>query len=613
MTYQYNPHSHVKIWISKNPDLFMNFENQCRLIGMREQCPNDSFHLIYDSSMLNPVAQDELQKYCLENRITPVDAHLFDEAQLNSDDERALYKKYKDEVTHLDQGGNLAVCSDILRWLSPCYRLGTYLDLDVPLNTSQLPETMRVNSPLLLNIGSLSLFADQEVLIVNNDYIAIVDEAAAKPYIEKIHQALLNKLNDYSADFVDTTEKQLSQKGFLNRLAVKAFHARAEAEYIKKTQQLVLPVGVPHTSRNVRAYVQEVMTDKEKYLNFHRGQGNETDAELIKRLRAELRAQQGWIKWFFFNSEYNEIRHGLALDDDRFLQYMMKKERSLYLKSIVVCTTGPLEIESALFGYTLDKKDVARKVLPFAFRQYQLHQAFVSPNGIPLYENPIRMLSFLGADVGALNDSSWLEEGVSLQQQREEGLLAKKQELTNHLSDNLMKLKERIGRQISLLIEEDKGLFAFIGRASRVRKIEALRQIAQCFNEENNTLDSVRLKAILRDNSLNWKSVFSGFFSHRTKDLVNDLRQLCQDCILLRVICDKKEAVSYSKKSPFSPILDVKKRSREDSNNENERVQQEPVASGRRSDNTMFGSSCKKPKVSLSDEVADSSLSKKPS
>ncbi len=32
MSYTFNPHHHVKIWLSKKPDSFLNFENQKRLI-----------------------------------------------------------------------------------------------------------------------------------------------------------------------------------------------------------------------------------------------------------------------------------------------------------------------------------------------------------------------------------------------------------------------------------------------------------------------------------------------------------------------------------------------------------------------------------------------------
>ncbi len=39
--YKYNPHAHVKIWLSKTPSVFMNIENQTRLIEMREKNPND--------------------------------------------------------------------------------------------------------------------------------------------------------------------------------------------------------------------------------------------------------------------------------------------------------------------------------------------------------------------------------------------------------------------------------------------------------------------------------------------------------------------------------------------------------------------------------------------
>ena len=41
MPYELNPHRHVKIWLSKKPDIFLNQENQLRLVRIRAQNPDD--------------------------------------------------------------------------------------------------------------------------------------------------------------------------------------------------------------------------------------------------------------------------------------------------------------------------------------------------------------------------------------------------------------------------------------------------------------------------------------------------------------------------------------------------------------------------------------------
>ena len=98
MPYKYNPHSHVKVWVSSNPSVFMNFENQTRLIAIREKNPRDVIHLVYDSTMLNKQALHDLDVFCKENNIIPVDADTFKD-KLQSPQEQELYECYKDEIT----------------------------------------------------------------------------------------------------------------------------------------------------------------------------------------------------------------------------------------------------------------------------------------------------------------------------------------------------------------------------------------------------------------------------------------------------------------------------------------------------------------------------------
>ena len=69
MPYTYNPHKHVKIWLSKNKDSFLNLENQLRLIKMREMNPKDEIHFVYDSQLLSEAAQKELVVFCKKHKI----------------------------------------------------------------------------------------------------------------------------------------------------------------------------------------------------------------------------------------------------------------------------------------------------------------------------------------------------------------------------------------------------------------------------------------------------------------------------------------------------------------------------------------------------------------
>lgn len=115
MAYTFNPHRHVKIWLSKDPDTFLNMENQLRLVKMRGINPKDEITLVYESSLLSANALAELHAFCAKHNITPKDVTKDLLPHCKTDLERALAEKYRDEITHLSEGGNLAVGSDILR------------------------------------------------------------------------------------------------------------------------------------------------------------------------------------------------------------------------------------------------------------------------------------------------------------------------------------------------------------------------------------------------------------------------------------------------------------------------------------------------------------------
>jgi glucosyltransferase Lgt1/2/3 len=291
------------------------------------------------------------------------------------------------------------------------------------------------------------------------------------------------------------------------------------------------------------------MTNRDQYLDFHKTTPQETHAGVIKRLRTELKSQLGFVKWLFFRKNYYEVKKILAKDDDQFISYMMRVERSLYLKSIVICTTGPISVGKILFGnYVMSSDEINRSVRPYTFSHYGLQQGFLSRNVIPLHENPLRMLKYLGADVGELNDSSWLDEGISLQQKRAMVLLEKQRHLKAELPTTLMHLEKKIVEQVVRLQKESNGLFGFFGpSARRDAKIEALQAILRCFHSESKTFDVAGLKDILSNNSFNWKQVFAGFFSRRTKNIIDELSLLCHNAVLLRVTIDKKLLFSLPK------------------------------------------------------------------
>ena len=537
-TYNYSPHQHIKIWLSNTPHRFMNLENQVRLIKMREQNPDDIIHLVYDSTLLTPVAQNDLTVFCKENNIIPVDADKLP-TRLISKNERILFKFYKDEICHLSEGGNLAVASDILRWISPIYQLGSYSDFDYPVDTSILPKFIKVQSPLLLNIGTLKI-GQKEFILANNDYIAVVDATAAKADIERVQQGIISRLTQYSTDFIEKTEQELQQGSLLNNYLIKLMKNRAEVFYISHSNTLG---AQPNSSRNIRKYVHETMSDKNTFLNFNRQSPEENDASVIHRLRAKLQKELNLIKYLFFSKEYAEMKSILQQNDDAFIVYLMKTELELYLKSIVVCTTGPLEISRALFnGYVLDTKKIVDIVHPLSFNYYNLQKAFQSPNSIPLHENILGMLRFMGVDKGVVDDSSWLESGRVLQEGRAHKLEEQQQELASNLASSLLEIKEHMFIQLQRVSQKSNKIF--FKRRQETYKA-ALQEILSCFHHEKNEFDVAQFKSILVASPMQHADAFSSLFFKDIQEQIKHLEKISYNAVVFRLTENKKIKLNY--------------------------------------------------------------------
>ncbi|CEG58573.1 glycosyltransferase family 88 protein [Legionella fallonii] len=530
--YLYNPHFHVKIWFSNDPNVFLNDENQMRLIEMRYRNSEDSINLVYDSSLLETHTVADLHQFCGEYSIIPIDAAQL-AALLKTDREKKLYEYYQDEINYLHHGGNLAVASDIIRWLSPVYSCGTYTDFDVPVDTSMLSDTVEVHSPLLMNIGSLKI-RNKEVILSNNDYIAVVDPLAAQGDIEKIQDGFIKILNTYTNDFIEKTEKELVGDSLINRYLFGFLRNRSESIYIAKSKS-IFPITKPISSRKLRGHINKIMSDEKRFIDFHRVSPTDTDESIIEKLREDLKKQLGLIKWLFFSQEYYEIKKMLSLPDRELVTVLMRKERSLYLKSIVVCTTGPLAIADALFqGHVFHSKYMREKIEPFSFNSYRLQRSFISKNSVGLHDNVLKMLCFLGASEGELNDSSWLEEGAKLQALRGVILEQRKKALSVNLPHVIKRLKAKMQLHVTTLLEGSNSFLTFFMREKRKEQINTLHTILSCFKETpEKEFDLMAFRKILRDDYFKKNQVFSGLLYKQTKALIHELERCIHEATIL--------------------------------------------------------------------------------
>lgn len=105
MTYQFNPHAHVKIWLSKDKDSFLNLENILRLLTVRDNNPNDTIHFVYDSLLLSEQAQRELAYFCKKCNLHPVDVRSDVFPVCKTENEKKLIELYENEILHIHEGG----------------------------------------------------------------------------------------------------------------------------------------------------------------------------------------------------------------------------------------------------------------------------------------------------------------------------------------------------------------------------------------------------------------------------------------------------------------------------------------------------------------------------
>lgn len=442
MTYRYNPHCHVKIWLSKNPHSFLNLENQHRIAKMREINPSDRIHFIFDGHLLTSTAVEELIAFCKHYQLIPKDVRELI-ATCKSVEEKNLVELYKAEVACLQHGGNPAAASDILRWLEPVYSLGTYTDFDIQINTQQLLETIEVNSSILLNIGSIAHSeedswsdsdSDDSVLTqkpqppvetlrravyVNNDLLAIVDPKQAQMTIKRIQTAIYQACQKQSSHQSPYIQYINAMKTSLNP---KSFNPKIEAPILYCLHQR----SIDKTAIELRQKILESTADNQTFCQTffspeHRLKGNliTHSAKLIKNYK--IPTQSLWI-----GLEDNEFEIDETQPDPTVVQTFREKNRFHLLKDSVIHTTGAGVLLCTLFPeFIYNTEAFNERIAPYSFEHYHLTAAFHSTNGIPL-NGDVSALLRVNAEIEH-NDCSWLPEGEAQQKIREAALIERLQ------------------------------------------------------------------------------------------------------------------------------------------------------------------------------------------
>ncbi|MBA2657210.1 MAG: hypothetical protein H0U70_09575 [Tatlockia sp.] len=428
MTYTYNPHKHVKIWLSTDKNLFMNVTNQRRLVTMRQTNTNDLIYLIFDSRLLTEKSVADLYFFCKKNNLKALNVvDIF--ALCQTVEEQNLISDYENVISTKDSEQIIVLCRDILSWLKPVYELGTYSDLDVLINTREI-ETIEVDRPLLLPISSQSLDDHGVVIGLNNNVIAVVDSDNALPLIQKIQRdihescAFFEEGHSYFEKYMSNTKKGDFSSLFEENSEVDLLHSWSKGSSIQAARVKIFNICATNQS-----FCEQLLLNEKQIASFGRERlgmelielklladerlvafadfitnfptpfkPKEKEAMILKRINSHT-------EWLQLNqAKLNTISELMQLDEQKLVEQMRERFREQFIKNSVICTTGPYNIKFSLFGTEISSQaDFEEKIAPYSFNYNELNHLFSVEN------------KELGIDpCKSKGDFSWLPRGRDL-------------------------------------------------------------------------------------------------------------------------------------------------------------------------------------------------------
>ncbi len=190
-----------KIWVSKNPDVFLDDENQDLFLKDLQKNPQATFSFVYSSSRLGKTAIDELKAFCAKHKIKPFDFDTDLPPLLKTEQDKKLYElaKKEFELACANEGGNLAASSDCDRVIVPVIEeCGMYSDFDVSVDFSSKPRLVEVKAPVVF---SVELVKELGVTIpaINNEFLAVAIDPANP---SKIHPDALKRISFVQAEMI---------------------------------------------------------------------------------------------------------------------------------------------------------------------------------------------------------------------------------------------------------------------------------------------------------------------------------------------------------------------------------------------------------------------------
>lgn len=219
--------AHYKIWLAHDPEIFMPYLYQDDFRQYREKNPDGYISLVYSEALLSKTALSDLITFAEKYRITLISFEK-DLAKLTehygTEEDKQCYELAKFELSQYPEqkGGNLAVVADLIRWSSVLLRKGSYTDTDVEIGQHQWTNSISMEKPFALNLGSLVYPNNEVIPWLNGDMIA-VSSLFSRPHLKSNFRITLSKAACFILKKVQLSLLSNSQKKQENRIAKQQF------------------------------------------------------------------------------------------------------------------------------------------------------------------------------------------------------------------------------------------------------------------------------------------------------------------------------------------------------------------------------------------------------
>ncbi|HBB52708.1 MAG TPA: hypothetical protein DCZ80_02235 [Legionellales bacterium] len=406
--YPFNPHRHVKIWLSSKPNVFLNPLNQLRLVRLRAMNPADKITFFYDANLLTPEAIQELNAFCTKHSIQALDVQHAVFPLCRHPLDRRLIAAYQDEVDNLERGGNLASASDKLRLLAPVILQGTYSDFDVDVKTASLPDTIEVNSPLMIRLSSFFPYrgSSDERVSVNNEVFAVVNYRDALPTLQSIKEIALSLYEKQKPGTPIAKLPYSDDTSFMGLLLSKL----AYQQNARQIRHSIMQLAQSNESfYKAMCFFDRLEVDGER-LSYGPGT-KECSPQALHAMGLEIKMRL--LESFSSASEPRKVRlRPLLLSNNSrdFLDFNRQELEELMIQKTVISSTGPnAYCFGILGGNHFNATLMQREVNPVALATYGLQRAFISSNGYPMH---VTIEEKQIAEEQSVNDASWLACGI---------------------------------------------------------------------------------------------------------------------------------------------------------------------------------------------------------